>query len=249
MNSAIVHAGISRSAHYLKLSDRAALLAVLMLAHCDDYGRILADSDHIALNVCPSRWPLKDVEEILTEIENCRDKKGESMLTRYEVDGQGYFYYTNWFKYQRISGNYTARSVCPHPLLGLREPNVLGVVLSRFFHKWMGRAEGEKRPDGSELQEYNRDAEAVSAFLARDPGDFARDSGRSARDPRGNGPSPSPAPSPASDPSPASARAKRAASSGKRSNAPREEEIDHVPATSSSVAEVRAAARMRMGIS
>lgn len=155
MNTAIIHSDISKSTHFLRLSDAAGLMLLMALAHCDDYGRIPAGPDYWVITVVPGRKNIREVEALLEEISTCADRKGETFLTRYEVNGEEFFYFTNWFKFQSIGGNYTARARYPHPVLGTIEPSVLGKELcgkDGYFTK-------------EDLYAYNALGGSVSEFL------------------------------------------------------------------------------------
>jgi hypothetical protein len=157
MNSAIISAKISRSEHFLKLSNDAALLFILMWPHCDDYGRIKASHTHWVINVCPGRFTTAQVKELQNEILANVDAKGEPMLVPYEVGGDEYYVVNKWFAWQSVRHNYTARALCPHPVIGILEPPVMGKVLTQAF--------------GESLVDYNRMDAEVNRFLAgkKDP--------------------------------------------------------------------------------
>lgn len=150
MNTAIIHSKISHSEQFLQLGNEAALLFMLSWAHCDDYGRINASPGHWVLKVCPGRFVIKQVAELLQEIEAVRDRKGEPLIKAYELNGERFFYVTNWFRYQGFRHDYVVKATCPHPLLGVVEPNVTAKTLTHNF---------------SDLERYNLLAEDVDKFL------------------------------------------------------------------------------------
>jgi hypothetical protein len=233
MNSAIISAKISRSEHFLKLSNDAALLFILMWPHCDDYGRIKASHTHWVINVCPGRFTTAQVKELQNEILANVDAKGEPMLVPYEVGGDEYYVVNKWFAWQSVRHNYTARALCPHPVIGILEPPVMGKVLTQAF--------------GESLVDYNRMDAEVNRFLAgkkdpidtkpttakvreipsqniakshngsRERGDDSRENGADSREKASDSSenTPSPAPSPSPSPSTPSTGA-RARDSGPR---------------------------------
>lgn len=153
MNSAIIHSKLSRSEQFLALDDTAALLCLMALTHCDDYGRIKASPTHWALNVCPGRHNVQTIKAAIQSILDNKDAQGRAILTSYEVNGEQFLYYTSWFRYQGWDPKYTLRALCPHPVLGVCEPNVRAGYLKKFA--------GDRLPD------YNRDGNLARAFLNR----------------------------------------------------------------------------------
>lgn len=152
MNSAIIHSNLSRSPQFLHLSDAAALLILMALPHCDDYGRMPADTDWWVINVCPGRKTIDQIDALLSEILAQKGKDGIAMLTAYTVDDADFFLVSKWFKYQTLGSNYIVRAECPHPVLGVVEPNVMGKTLRQDFGK---------------MEDYNFCEESVQIFLDR----------------------------------------------------------------------------------
>jgi hypothetical protein len=137
MNTAIINSKISRSEQFLDLSNDAALLFILALPHCDDYGRIKASPKHWALTVCPGRFTIHQLPALLSEILAVEDQKGERLMVPYEVGGEQFYYMQNWFRFQGFRSNYTARAMFPHPVLGIVEPGILGgPSKAHFGDRW-----------------------------------------------------------------------------------------------------------------
>jgi Holliday junction resolvase RusA-like endonuclease len=151
INSAIISSKLSVSTQFLKLGNDAALLFLMGLPHCDDYGRISADPGHWVLKVCPGRFLVRQIAALLSEIESATDAKGEPLITPYEVDGECFYFVVNWFKYQNFRHDYIVRASCPHPVMGITEPAVQAKTLSRSFGRMLF---------------YNRLSTEVEVFLA-----------------------------------------------------------------------------------
>jgi hypothetical protein len=135
LNTAIISNDLSTSEHFLMLSSDAALLVLMGLPHCDDYGRVKASPLHWSIKVCPGRFTAAQVRAAIEEILSAKDEKGETILTAYEVDGERFLRYTKWFKFQGFGPKYVLRAHCPHPVLGVIEPNVPGKMIKDFFGK------------------------------------------------------------------------------------------------------------------